>query len=399
MHELIPKDEWLTHQRESWIWLRNRFVPYPLQNNIRRLPREELASCLNGLIEISKNGSHKPTNFKEWILATFGAGIAEVFLLPYNFKVWAYPAEQLNFSWVGDRIAPVDLARILQNLIFEKDDVSWGPNNLFNFPKHGGTGAIWNACGRRLPTERIHLRHCVQSIEPAAQRAITSDGRMWNYDALISTIPLTELLRLSGRCDFSSIAKRGLKYSSANIVGIGLKGKTPEHLKTKCWMYFPEDDCPFYRVTVFSNYSPHNVPDAENTWSLMTETSESECKPVEHRSLVRETIEGLRKAKLISDADQIVSTWAHHAKYGYPTPGLHRDEALGQILPALESTNIHSRGRFGGWKYEVSNQDHSFMQGLEIVERILRGRPEITFGDPNYANSKKHPFPFEQWNN
>jgi hypothetical protein len=39
------------------------------------------------------------------------------------------------------------------------------------------------------------------------------------------------------------------------------------------------------------------------------------------------------------------------------------------------------------------------MQGLEIVERLLHGRPEITFADPNQANSKKHPFPFEQWVN
>jgi hypothetical protein len=78
---------------------------------------------------------------------------------------------------------------------------------------------------------------------------------------------------------------------------------------------------------------------------------------------------------------------------------LHRDEALAQILPALETDNIYSRGRFGAWKYEVSNQDHSFMQGLEVVERLLHGQPEITFADSNYANSKKHSFPFEQWVN
>jgi protoporphyrinogen oxidase len=161
-------------------------------------------------------------------------------------------------------------------------------------------------------------------------------------------------------------------------------------------MYFPEDDCPFYRVTVFSNYSPENVPDAENTWSLMTETSESECKPVDRKALLRKTIQGLRNTQLI-DGHEIVSTWSYRAKYGYPTPGLYRDEALAKIVPALESDNIYSRGRFGAWKYEVSNQDHSFMQGLEIVEHLLSGRPEITFADPNHANSKKHPFPFERW--
>lgn len=27
--------------------------------------------------------------------------------------------------------------------------------------------------------------------------------------------------------------------------------------------YSPEDDCPFYRATVFSNYSPYNCPQAD----------------------------------------------------------------------------------------------------------------------------------------
>jgi len=48
---------------------------------------------------------------------------------------------------------------------------------------------------------------------------------------------------------------------------------------------------------------------------------------------------------------------------------------------------VFSRGRFGGWKYEVSNQDHSFMQGVELVDRLVRGEPEITYFDPARANS------------
>jgi hypothetical protein len=49
-------------------------------------------------------------------------------------------------------------------------------------------------------------------------------------------------------------------------------------------------------------------------------------------------------------------------------------------MPYLESNGIYSRGRFGAWKYEVSNTDHSLMQGVEWVDHLLRGEAETTIG-------------------
>ena len=397
MVEFLGKDGWLHHERESWVWIRDRFVPYPFQNNIRLLPPDDLDRCLAGLVDITRHAHAKPTNFREWILATFGQGLADVFMVPYNFKVWAYPPEMMNAVWVGERVAVTDIKRVLHNLVYAKDDVSWGPNNTFQFPVRGGTGAIWRACAERLPQERLLLNTKVAGIDLDRREVTTLDGRSFKYETLISTIPLRELIRLSKQPQFEEPAERGLLYSSSNIVGIGLRGAPPEPLRKKCWMYFPEDNCPFYRVTVFSNYSPNNVPDIRTNWSLMAEVSESPYKPVDQERMLEEVIEGLLATRLIERREDIISTWKYRAGYGYPTPGLHRDAALAEILPFFESKSVYSRGRFGLWKYEVSNQDHSFMQGVEIAERLLKGRTEITAQNPNLANSKKHPWPFDLW--
>jgi len=147
-------------------------------------------------------------------------------------------------------------------------------------------------------------------------------------------------------------------------------------------MYFPEHNCPFYRVTYLSNYSPHMTPDNKQYYSLLCETSHSEHKPVDGRTVIDETIRGLVDSGMISERDQddIVDTWVYHADYSYPTPSVERDSILEQAIPFLEQHNIYSRGRFGMWKYEVSNTDHTLMQGVELINRMLLNEPEQTIG-------------------
>jgi hypothetical protein len=163
---------------------------------------------------------------------------------------------------------------------------------------------------------------------------------------------------------------------------VGLAGSVPERLATKCWVYFPEPHLPFYRVTVFSNYSPHNVAHPGRQWSLMAEVSESADKPVDPDRLVPQTIDALRAAQLLGPQTVIESVWHRRIERGYPTPTRERDAALEQMEPVLGAQNILSRGRLGAWKYEVGNMDHSFMQGVEAVDHILFGTPETTLRSP-----------------
>ena len=60
-------------------------------------------------------------------------------------------------------------------------------------------------------------------------------------------------------------------------------------------------------------------------------------------------------------------SWTHRVEYGYPTPSRGRDAVLRRLLPAFWQQDILSRGRFGAWRYEVGNMDHSFMQGVEAA--------------------------------
>ena len=74
-------------------------MPYPFQNNISMLPKKEQVDCIDGMIDAAMEArvsNTKPKNFDEWIVRMMGVGIADLFMRPYNFKVWAVPTTKVG---------------------------------------------------------------------------------------------------------------------------------------------------------------------------------------------------------------------------------------------------------------------------------------------------------------
>lgn len=425
---------WNRLQRESWVRICGTWVPYPFQLNIHRLPEKERQECLEGLEAVhSKEYPQPAATFEEYIHRQFGAGIAKHFMLPYNLKVWAIPPREMTVSWMGERVAAVDLDRIKKNLKTREDDVGWGPNATFRFPQRGGTGAIYIALKEKLlPKPKCQFggkgSHVV-GILPKAKKLQMADGSEQHYDTLISTMALDDVLCMiaagmetegeAGKTagypytpgELRTMAK-DLWSNSTHIVGFGLKGQCPPHIKTTCWMYFPGDETPFYRCTVFSNYAKDNVPDPATQWSLMLECNYTPAfKPqtMSQQEIIDACLKGCVAADLMTEQDakeNVVSVFYHNEKKGYPLPSLTRDAPLKAVQPWLrDSLGIYSRGRFGGWRYEVGNQDHSLMQGVEAVDAVVKQsgvavpasvtliEGEPTYNDPNKVNSTRNTMP------
>lgn len=374
-------NEFQANRRECWIRMFDTWVPYPFQYNIRRLPREICCDCLVGLVKAQGGrDAGAAVTCADFMRSAFGEGIYRHFMQPYNFKVWAHGLETMNRAWIGERVAGVDVERSIRNILLEKDDVDWGPNNRFKFPLRGGTGEFYRRFAKPLGA-RLSLRKTLTEVDLDAKWVRFSDGEIVPYDHLISTMPVDQLIPLIRNEIPRQVrqAAASLRHSGGHMVGIGLRQPCPS---TKSWMYFPESNCPFYRVTYLSNYSPNMTPDPDTHYSLLCETSYSEFKTVNPRTIVEDTVTGLVHAGLLKDRDRddIVSAWHFDADYSYPIPTLERDRVLAQVIPYLETKNVFSRGRFGLWKYEVGNTDHALMQGVELSDRLLVGTAEVTAG-------------------
>jgi len=104
------------------------------------------------------------------------------------------------------------------------------------------------------------------------------------------------------------------------------------------WLYFPEDNTPFYRATIFSNYSDFNTPQRSTKlptqrrassatafetspqegpyWSIMFEVCQSEQRQVNLETLLEETIKGAVATELLRPEDEIVSTYERRFDHG-----------------------------------------------------------------------------------
>lgn len=318
----------------------------------------------------------------------------------------------MQCQWLGERVAAPDLKTVTKNVILQKTAGNWGPNATFRFPAHGGTGGIWIAVAKTIPEEKTQFgsQGAVKKVDADNKIVTLENGKTIGYQKLINTMAVDSLVQKMGNQELISLSK-DLFYSSTHIIGIGIRGSRPERIGDKCWLYFPEDNCPFYRATIFSNYSPNNQPQASVKlatqqladgskpssaepkegpyWSIMLEISESSMKPVDASTVLTDSIAGLLNTSMLKPTDEIVSTYHRRFDHGYPTPSLEREGVLKQLLPRLQDDYaIYSRGRFGSWRYEVGNQDHSFMLGVEAADHIVNGATELTLNYPDFVNTR-----------
>lgn len=84
------------------------------------LPKQEQVRCIEGMIDAAleaRVSNTKPKTFDEWILRQMGVGLADLFMRPYNFKVWAVPTTKVRNNL--SRIAAYSLVGIMLTALLD----------------------------------------------------------------------------------------------------------------------------------------------------------------------------------------------------------------------------------------------------------------------------------------
>jgi protoporphyrinogen oxidase len=398
LRELVPA--WHESVPVRGVWIDRQLVPYPVQRNIHRLMASKLVPAITGVAEAklrklfrrNEANDHTQPSLQSYLVAEFGIGLTNLVLGPLNTKMWAHPLTELSSNWTSQRsgstapnVALISLRQILRSIVTRKDNLGWTPSTRVQYPARGGSGSIWTSLASRLSPHAFRQNARVVQIDTEAQTLSFEDRSQLRYRHLLSTIPLDSLLRLIASPMTKSQTAQKLRFSRAVFAGFGIEGRPPDHLAQVHSFHVPDPSIPCWRITLPAALSPGNVPSHEH-YSMLAEVSlpESEVPDV---AAISATIEHkLLGLGLIGSHNKIISRWSAEMRHGYPVPFLDRDSMLQDIDSELKRSHILSRGRFGGWKYEVSNQDHSFMQGVEAVDFLISGKPEETYRFPAAVN-------------
>jgi protoporphyrinogen oxidase len=396
--------QWAASVPKRGVQVNGCFLPYPAQRNLHRLPLMQLVSTLWSAAGASRRksgdaaGGDTEGSLGGYLKGHFGEYLTSLLMAPLNRKQWAHAPDRLTDVWVKHRsgsatrnVADMDVRRTLANLLRGRDDLGWTPETRVIYPAQGGSGAIWSAVADAIPQEKLLLDVRILSISLRRKTALLSNGETVAWESMVSTMPLDTLLRsLEGEPELAAKASRFVRARS-RLFGFGVRGAIPKRYAGLHSCQVTDETVPFWRLNFPMTVSQGNGP--EDCFSLLCEMSESASRPAEAAEELRLRVEeSLHRMGLLNHPGQeLVSRWEYTIEHGYPVPFLGRDALLQEVQPLLEEAGLYSRGRFGTWRYEISNQDHAYMQGYEAARRILFDLPEETYANAVAVNEAATP--------
>lgn len=329
--------------RRNQIWYKDRFVKYPFENGLCSLDKKEIYECLIGYLI---NDNKEPENLKEWCKYTFGNGIAEKYLLPYNEKIWKHDLEDMSTHWI-ERIPKPPMKDIIKSAIGIQTE-GYKHQLYFYYPKIGGINSLINALAKNI--ERIERGFKVTEIKKKGDKWIISNrSKTMECDRIISTIPVFDLIACLD--SVPSPVKRALgklNYNSLICVMIGIKNET---LNKKTAIYIPDPKILPHRVCFMKYFSNNNA--AKGCSHLIAEITvrpNGDLLKTDDSALVEKVASQLENICGFSK-NEIISTDVQRIKYAYIIYDKDYLKNTEIVFSYLNELGIYRTGRFGTFQY------------------------------------------------
>lgn len=344
-------------------WWHGHWLTYPVQNHLRDLPPDLRIRALDDLVTAQVTHQGKTAaHYEEWCRFQYGDYLTDHFYREYTDKYWRVPMAEMGTDWLAGRLLPSQLSRIIHGAIAPLDEKQ-SVFSLFHYPERGGFFAFFKGLYDGLD---VRLGRRAVGVDPKSRVVAFADGTEMRYDRLVSSIPLTELVRMTqGVSDELLESARGLRCTQLLCVNVVIQ--KPD-LSPYDWFYIYDADIDVARVKVTSNVAPNSVPPGATV--LQTEQFVRDDEPLDIPARVAKTVRDLAPI-LHYDAECDARVAGHvHVRHAYPIPTRDREARAQRIIDWFETRDIYPAGLFGRWKYLWSDQ--AYAGGKALAARLAK---------------------------
>jgi len=368
----------------AWCETSRGTTRFPFQMNLRGLDVEARMRCVQDLAEVSFGGSaERAENFEEHLRCTFGRSMCELFLFPYNRKMWKRSLSALapsGFTW---NITHPDFEAVLRGAFAEADFKAYNSAGWYPRPPASAGRRGMECLSAAIASQAADLRcGCeVVAIHPE-RREVTyrRAGRIERIaygEALLSTLPLPALMDL---CD---AVPAGVRSACARLasnrvlsVAIGIQGPRP---RAGHWRYYADESLIFTRLVFLHEFDPGLAP--EDGWPLLVEVIEPSEQPrSDSDALVARVVADLSRARALPEGSTVTSARVMSIDPAYVVFGREDRPVVEAAHRFLSSHGITSLGRYGKWEY--SSMSSCIRDGRAWAHQLSRaaGRQASTVG-------------------
>lgn len=363
----------------SRILWHGRFVDFPLRplqsltaGGVAYGVAAVLGFCAARLTRRRRSGHG---DFASWARDTFGATIADAFLIPFSEKLWGLPGDELSPDISGRRLPGFTLFGILRDLI--PGARATHLEGRFLYPRRG-YGQIAEAMASRLDPERLRCGCRVVRVSAEGNRVRTVEcvtgGRHTSLaaSAVVNTLPITLLARILEPAPAPRVLEAARRLRFREVVLVTLFLDQPTVSEAAC-IYFPQRELEFTRAHEPRNRSAEMSPPGKT--SLVVELPCFEGDAVwtrEDPALVAGVVRDLDRVGLIRRTAVFGSTVTRLSR-AYPVYARDYQAASGTVLDHLRGfSNLATLGRGGGFFY---GHVHDFIsEGLATAGAIVAMR-------------------------
>ena len=365
--------------RLTRIYYNKKFFHYPLKpfNALFGLGFIKSALCIISYAKIKIFPLKDESTFDSWVTNRFGKKLYEIFFKSYSEKLWGISCNKLDADFASQRIKKLSLYEAIKSSVLPKFKNSFEHKTLVDqfAYSHKGAGQVYELMASKVLQAggKINFHKKVLSVDTASGddsslKILTVDGDKFECDHVISSMPITSLMKTMNAPLAVKNATNKLKFRNTILVYLKLESGSPFPDQ---WIYIHSKELKTGRMTNFNNWVPSIINESKETivcleyWCY----EEDQIWNSDDSSLILQATKELYDTNLVPN-DSVIDGHIVRVPKCYPVYESGYQENLSLVREYLEKIkNLSVIGRYGSFKY--NNQDHSILMGLLAADNII----------------------------